>query len=121
MQLSYLKVTRLYSEQNDSYFEDLPALEGHARFDYDLLTAATQAHAFKIHEYKKGFYEDWHTPDLGNFIVIFLCGKQQIETSKGEKRMFTSGDMLYVQDTTGKGHRTYGVEDGTSIIIEVCA
>ena len=36
---------------------------------------------------------------------MFLRGETEIEVSDGEKRVFRSGDVFLVEDTTGKGHR----------------
>jgi hypothetical protein len=35
-----------------------------------------------------------------------MDGEIEIETSLGEKRVFKHGDVLLVEDTTGKGHRS---------------
>ena len=34
-----------------------------------------------------------------------MRGKTEIEVSDGEKRILRTGDVLLVEDTTGKGHR----------------
>lgn len=118
MELDFFKATRVYHRGQASYFEDLPPLQGHIR-EQDYLTDRIAAKAYRIHQYNQGHYEDWHTPLIGSCAIIFLCGRQQIEISSGEKRIFSLGDLLYLEDTQGQGHRTYGVEAGTSLIIEL--
>ncbi len=39
-----------------------------------------------------------------------LDGEIEIEVSDGERRGFRGGDVLLVEDTTGKGHRTRTVD-----------
>jgi hypothetical protein len=47
----------------------------------------------------------WHPAPDRQFIVT-LAGETEIEASDGEIRRFGPGDILLVEDTTGKGHRT---------------
>jgi hypothetical protein len=50
---------------------------------------------------------DWnfHVAPQKQYIVL-LDGKIEIETSLGERRIFKAEDVLLVEDTTGKGHKT---------------
>jgi quercetin dioxygenase-like cupin family protein len=56
------------------------------------------------------FY-DWnfHTAPQKQYIIL-LDGKIEIETSLGEKRIFKAGEVLLVDDTTGKGHKTKNLQ-----------
>ena len=44
---------------------------------------------------------------------MLLDGEIEIETGDGEKRRFSGGDILLVEDTTGRGHRTRPVDGRT--------
>ncbi len=48
---------------------------------------------------------DWHNAPQSLFIVM-LEGKVEIEVSDGDKRIFETGDVLLMEDTAGKGHRS---------------
>jgi hypothetical protein len=48
---------------------------------------------------------DWHCAPQRQYIVL-LDGEIEIETSDGEKRRFRGGDILLVEDISGRGHRT---------------
>ena len=48
---------------------------------------------------------DFHTAPARQYIIL-LDGEIEIETSRGDKKQFGAGDVLLVEDTTGKGHRT---------------
>ena len=37
---------------------------------------------------------------------MLLDGEIEIEVSGGERKIFRGGDVLLVEDVTGKGHRT---------------
>jgi hypothetical protein len=39
-----------------------------------------------------------------------LDGEIEIETSLGDKRIFKTGEVLLVEDTTGKGHKTKNLQ-----------
>lgn len=49
--------------------------------------------------------QDWHNPAQKLFIIV-LSGVMQIETSRGEIKNFSSGELLLAEDLTGKGHKT---------------
>jgi hypothetical protein len=48
---------------------------------------------------------DWRPTPRRPFIVL-LVGEIEITTGSGESRRFQGGDVLLVEDTTGKGHVT---------------
>ncbi|MCC5829087.1 MAG: hypothetical protein JJU36_06525 [Phycisphaeraceae bacterium] len=52
-----------------------------------------------------GYAYDWH-PAPRRQLIVMLDGSIEIETGDGEIRTFSAGDILLVEDTTGKGHRT---------------
>ena len=54
-------------------------------------------------------YNDLHTAPAKQYVVL-LDGGVEIETSLGEKRKFQQGDVLLMEDTTGKGHRSSNLE-----------
>lgn len=52
---------------------------------------------------------DWHNAPRRQYIVL-LDGAIEIEVSDGETRQFGGGDVLLVEDTTGRGHRTRTID-----------
>jgi hypothetical protein len=52
---------------------------------------------------------DWH-PAPQRQLVVMLDGAIEIETSDGQRRTFRGGDVILVEDTTGRGHRSRHVE-----------
>lgn len=52
---------------------------------------------------------DWHNAPAHQYIVL-LDGAIELEVSDGEKRVFRGGDILLMEDVTGKGHRTKHLE-----------
>jgi len=50
-----------------------------------------------------GWYGDWHPTPQRQFL-FYLAGQAEVGVSDGEVRTFGPGDILLVEDTTGKGH-----------------
>ena len=51
---------------------------------------------------------DWH-PAPARQLVVLLDGEIEIEVGSGETRRFAGGEVLLLEDTTGRGHRTRNV------------
>ena len=99
------QVTRIYSDSNgDSHFEDveIPLKEaGHIGKLSDSLPAT----GVIFREVEPTYDWNFHVAPQKQYIIL-LDGKIEIETSLGEKRIFKAEDVLLVEDTTGKGHKT---------------
>jgi hypothetical protein len=48
---------------------------------------------------------DWHVAPRRQYIVL-LAGFVEIQASDGESRTFGPGDIVLVEDITGKGHKS---------------
>lgn len=99
------QVTRIYSDGNgDSHFEDIkiPLKEaGHVGKLSNFLPAT----GVIFREVEPTYDWNFHVAPQKQYIIL-LDGKIEIETSLGEKRIFKAEDVLLVEDTTGKGHKT---------------
>ena len=100
-----MKVTRIYSDANgDSHFEGIDiALDDAGAIGR--LSRPQPVASVIFRENEPGYDYDWHTAPRRQYIVL-LDGEIEIEVSSGEKRRFGGGDVLLVEDVTGKGHRT---------------
>lgn len=65
-----------------------------------------------------GWESDWH-PSSGRHLFAVLTGVWEVTASDGEVRTFAKGDVLLVDDITGKGHtsRVIGDEDSLSLLV----
>jgi hypothetical protein len=98
-------VTRVFSDANgDSHFEtrEIPLQEAGA---IGLLSDALPVKNLIFREVVPSYDYDFHTAPQRQYIIL-LDGEIEIETSLGEKRTFGAGEILLVEDTTGKGHKT---------------
>ncbi len=58
-----------------------------------------------LRENEPGYDYDWHTAPRRQYIVM-LSGLVEIQTSDGETRTFGPADIVLVEDTMGKGHKS---------------
>lgn len=115
-----MKVTRIYTDTNgDSRFEDIEiALFDQGDIGY--LSENIEVKSLQFRKVSPDYDYDFHHAPQRQYIVL-LDGGVEIETSLGEVRQFQTGEILLVEDTTGKGHRTRNLEkkERTSIFIHL--
>ncbi|MBK1438522.1 hypothetical protein JHJ32_00855 [Parapedobacter sp. ISTM3] len=98
-------VTRLYTdEKGDSRFETIRyPLTDAGPIGY--LSERYPVREIIFRKVPAGYDYTFHNAPQRQFIVMLDIGVE-IETSTGEKRQFQPGEIILVEDTTGKGHRT---------------
>ena len=99
------QLTRIYSDSNgDSHFEDLqiPMQDGGT---IGQLSKLLPVAGLIFREVEPSYDYDFHTAPQKQYIIL-LDGEIEIETSLGDKRTFKAGEVLLVEDTEGKGHKT---------------
>lgn len=103
-----MRIVRIYTDAaGESHFDEIfeKGVEHRVNADFSRLI---EAYGLMFKETKAQGGEPalggWHTAPQRQY-VLFLAGKTEIEVSDGEKRILKTGDVLLVEDTTGKGHR----------------
>ena len=108
MEVKKFPYTRLYTDSNgESRFEEVEVpLDESGPIGYLSDRYKVKDIQFRVNDadYDWGF----HNAPARQFIIL-LDGEIEITTSLGEKRKFGGGDVLLVEDTAGKGHRTKNV------------
>jgi hypothetical protein len=102
-------VVRIYSDENgDSHFQEIsvPLKENGI---VGKLSDAVAAKEVIFREVEPTYDWDFHTAPQKQYIIL-LDGEIEIETSLHQKRKFIGGDVILVEDTTGKGHRTKNLQ-----------
>jgi hypothetical protein len=119
----YCKFVRLYSDSNGaSHFADVES-------ELSLLDFAPPAPPLAVSSYlsatrtaflggPSGWTGDWHVSAARNLFVV-ISGEWEIEASDGTKQKFLRGDVLLVEDTSGKGHRSRVASDEDSLALLV--
>ncbi len=99
------KVTKIFADENgDSRFEniEIPLRESG---EIGFLSALIPSKGVIFREVLPSYDFDFHNSPHRQYIVL-LDGEIEIETSLGEKRSFGAGEILQMEDTEGKGHKT---------------
>ncbi len=110
--MKLLSFTRLFADEaGESRFEEIAVpLEEKGEIGWLSTSYAVDTLSFRTTEATYDY--DFHRAPARQFIVL-LDGEIEICTSTGEKRTFGGGDVLLVEDTTGKGHQTRQLSPGT--------
>ncbi|HET7118111.1 MAG TPA: hypothetical protein VFI29_16555 [Hanamia sp.] len=104
-----IQITRIYSDNNgESHFEDFEMpLKDYG--EIGLLSDKIPVKDVIFRKVKPGYDYDFHNAPQKQYVIL-LDGEIEIETSLGEKRIFKGGDILLLEDTRGKGHRTKNLQ-----------
>lgn len=98
-------ITRIYNDASgDSHFDEV-AVPLHDGGPIGALSALVPAKGVIFREVEASYDYNFHTAPQKQYIVL-LEGEIEIETSLGEKKVFEAGEVLLVEDTEGKGHKT---------------
>ena len=104
-----MMLTRVYADgDGESHFADRE-VELRDAGPIGRLSETIPARAVVFRKNDPGYDYDWHVAPQRQFIVL-LDGAIEIEASDGERRTFRGGEVLLMEDTTGRGHRTRHVE-----------
>ena len=52
-----------------------------------------------------GWYGDWHPTPVRQWLII-MSGACEFETGDGKRQVRKTGDVVLLEDTSGKGHQT---------------
>lgn len=103
------KITRLYSDtKGESRFEDI-TIPLKDSGEIGLLSEMIPTGGIIFREVLPTYDYDFHNAPQRQYIIL-LDGEIEIETSLGDKRVFGAGEILLVEDTEGKGHKTRNLQ-----------
>ncbi|SEN04650.1 hypothetical protein SAMN05421856_11289 [Chryseobacterium taichungense] len=115
-----MKITKIFSdEKGESHFEDIEiALIDQGEIGF--LSEDVEVKKLQFRKVSADYDYDFHHAPQKQYIIL-LDGGVEIETSLGEIRQFQTGEILLVEDTTGKGHKTKNLEkrERTSLFIHL--
>ena len=102
-------VTRVYSDENgDTRFEDISISLNDAG-EIGKLSEGLAVKSLIFREVEATYDYDFHNAPQKQYLIL-IDGGIEIETTLGEKRQFKTGEVLLLEDTEGKGHRTRNLE-----------
>lgn len=114
---------RLFSDdQGESHFQDiqtdLNATEFAPRIPNLFISNAFPASQASFFGAPSGWEADWHVSS-GRHLFAVISGVWEVTASNGEMRTFSQGDVLLVEDTSGKGHASRVISEVDSLALLV--
>ena len=113
-----MKITRLYTgSDQESHFEDIE-IELKDAGDIGELSKKEDATGIIFRRTGPDYDYDWHNAPRRQYILM-LDGAVDVEVGDGTVRRFSSGDILLVEDLTGRGHKSKAVnnQSRTSVFV----
>lgn len=113
--MSNIEYLRIFADEGGCSHFEIQTIELEAR-DYappaPSLNASSLETADKsvFLELPAGYYGDWHPTPVRQWIII-MTGICEFEAGDGEKITRKAGDVIMLDDLTGKGHQTKVVGD----------
>ena len=105
-----MKIHRLYEDENGiSHFEDVD-IEYVETTRAGRLSQHLPATGIIFREVPPDYDLDWHPAPRRQYIINLDNGVQ-ITASDGEARTIAAGEVVLVEDTTGKGHLSKAIND----------
>ena len=122
-QQGMIKIIRLYSDKNGtSHFQIKRVPTGNKIIPIlnIFTTNVFPADGYIISTFNNHFFWDWHIPPQGGqYLDVILKGRERIDASDGTSKILNAGDILLLEDNSGKGHRAYGLSDGMELTIKL--
>ena len=118
MKTSYVRL--FTDEQGESHFQEIESDLYRVDFATGIpplfLSEDVAASGVSFFGAQAGWEADWH-PSSGRHLFAVLTGVWEVTASDGETRTFSKGDVLWVEDTTGKGHSSKIIGDEESLAL----
>ncbi len=100
-----MKITRIYADlSGESHFEDRE-IGVELTNALGRMSSPLPVTSMILRENDPGYDYDWHCAPRRQYIVM-LEGLVRIQTSDGEARIFKPGEIVLLEDTEGKGHKS---------------
>jgi len=121
--LALVKYQRIYADaQGGSHFDSVTVEQSLASGAPPAapfyVSGDKPASKYRFYSFQPGWIGDWHPCPARQFLAL-LSGAVEMETTDGTVRRFKPGDLVLLEDTSGKGHVTRNTGDGYSVFLVV--
>lgn len=104
-----MRIHNLYEDEHgESHFRDIE-VEWAQQTPTGQLSAVIPVSGLIFRETKPDYDLDWHPAPRRQYIIN-LVGGVQLTASDGESRVIGAGEVILVEDVSGKGHLSKNVE-----------
>jgi quercetin dioxygenase-like cupin family protein len=106
------RIIRVYATPDgESHIEDLVISPDAGPIDITQMTAG-------VYRGSGATAPDWHTAPRRQF-AINMSGELEVEITNGTRRRIGAGDLVFLEDITGKGHVTRALGPITNLFLHV--
>ncbi|MDD1660088.1 MAG: cupin domain-containing protein [Methanomicrobiales archaeon] len=121
--LTLVTYHRIYSDiQGESHFDTVTVEQGLAQAAPPAapfyVSADGPASKYRFYTFEPGWIGELHPCPTRQFLAL-MSGAVEMETTDGTVRRFGPGDLVLLEDTSGKGHVTRNISDGYSTFLVV--
>ena len=113
-----MQATRVYNDEFGETHFGLVSIAGE-KLDDGFLSEKMHPTSMEFYSTGESADIDWHTAPQRLYIVL-LKGQVQIKVSDGEKRLFEAGNILLMEDTEGKGHKSSSPDGKGRSALMIC-
>ncbi|MCP4601247.1 MAG: hypothetical protein GY847_12105 [Proteobacteria bacterium] len=114
-----IDITRLYTgEDGLSHFRNEVLDNSIKVSSSEFVTFVSNHDSVFFYTFTPDHGTDWHNASIPCYFV-YLSGEQEITTADNITRRFGPGDILLVEDMTGKGHKSKAVGNQACKVIVV--
>jgi len=123
--LTRLTYHRIYTDsQGDSHFDVVTVEQSLARAAPPAapfyVSGDGPASKYRFYTFEPGWIGELHPAPTRQFLAL-LSGEVEMETTDGTVRRFGPGDLVLLEDTSGRGHVTRNTSDGYATFLVVPA
>jgi quercetin dioxygenase-like cupin family protein len=111
-------ITRLYTGPDGETHIDEVEVKFTGGTPTNQAAEMAKATGAQIHRSPPGDFQEFHTAPRRQY-VITLSGRGELGTSDGHKVQLGPGQVLLVEDTTGKGHTTRALGNEDRVTIQI--
>ena len=105
-----MKITRIFTgSDGESHFTDID-IPLHDHGAIGMLSEMIEATGIVFRQTAADYDYKWHNAPSRRYMII-LEGDVRFTVSDGEERKFFAGDVVLLEDTTGKGHYSQTISD----------
>ena len=111
-------ITRLYTGPDGETHTEQAEMQFTGGSATNQTTQTVKATGTELHRSPPGDVQPFHTAPRRQYVVT-LSGRGEIETSDGHKVQLGPGQVLLVEDTTGKGHITRALAGEDRVTLQI--
>ena len=121
--LPQVRYHRIFSDaQGDSHFDTVTVEQSLANGAPPAapfyVSGDRPALKYRFYSFQPGWIGDWHPSPTRQFLAL-MSGAVEVETTDGTVRRMGPGDLVLLEDTSGRGHVTRNISDGYSTFFVV--